>query len=189
MKRIISSIAAALMLLMCIPLGVSGKTVYAVKSDIIAYIDGLAVQSWNIDGHTYISAEMLSYNCYYVSADYDDLTLKLGSTAPIYIRDGDSRKPFTHYKPENDTTPVGTTYSLSENSFRVYITDVTGENPDIEIPSYNLDGLSIVRIDDLAPLGKITWDAEKREIHFNEAPPEIEKYTLWMPYLKIGEVI
>ena len=162
---------------------------YAVKSDIRAFVDGQPIESFNIDGYTYIKAESLRYLHYRILVDNHARTLKIGSAAYELMDYTGTKYQFNGYTHENDADNIGKVYPLHKNSYSAYITDITGKTPDIPIHSYNMDGFTLVRLDDLAPLGSITWDGDKREIHFAETPPILDNYTLWLPYLKTGSII
>ena len=139
---------------------------YAVKSDIKAFVDGQPLESFNIDGYTYIKAESLRYLHYRILVDNHARTLKIGSAAFELMDYTGTKYQFNGYTRENDADNIGKVFTLHKNSYSAYITDITGKTTDIPIHSYNMDGFTIVRHDDLAPLGCISVRSEAMTVNF-----------------------
>lgn len=129
------------------------------STDIVTYIEGVRVPSYNINGRTAVIAQSLNalgkgLN-FGVSFDEGSRTLTItdkdiymtGQEALIY-NDTASAKPVG--------TPVGD----------VYYTDITTNFNGIPIESFNIGGLTCVYSDDLAKLcGTYIWDENSRTVN------------------------
>ena len=86
-------IAPAVLLVMAIsvmPISVSAAKVgdvvgYAVPTDIVATINGYMLESYNVNGYTYICAEDLRYYGFDVVFDYNTKTLSVKRNASNHI--------------------------------------------------------------------------------------------------------
>lgn len=125
---------------------------YAQPTDIIATINGYQLKSYNVEGYTYIVAEDLRY--YGMKVVYDDSTRTLGV-----------------YKDEDVTginPPMANAnyWELGAPSTKknILYTDIVTYVADNYVTSYNIDGATIIRFDELFRFGEVIYDNEKREI-------------------------
>jgi len=134
---------------------VTGKIL---STDIVTYIEGVRVPSYNINGRTAIVTQHLnklggSLN-FGVSFDEETRVLTLtnkdiyGSTDTLVFSDAPSDKPIG--------TPVG----------NVYYTDITTNFEGTPVESFNIGGLTCIYADDLAKLcGTYLWDENARTVN------------------------
>lgn len=127
------------------------------STDIVTYIEGVRVPSYNINGRTAIVTQHLnklggSLN-FGVSFDEEKRALTItnkdiyGSTDSLVFSDTSSGKPIG--------TPIG----------NVYYTDITTNFEGTPIENFNIGGLTCVYADDLAKLcGTYLWDEEARTV-------------------------
>ncbi len=155
MKKLVSCIV----LVFCIMM--SSSVVFAKTGDIIGkilstditvYINGAAIPSYNIDGYTGIVAEDLEN--YGFDVTYNDKYRQLRI-------ENNFIKEFTaSYVPEKNPKPVGTFLS------NVYDTDIIVYLSKKLSHTYNIDGKTIILIDDLKEYGNVTWYPEERKVCF-----------------------
>ena len=125
---------------------------YTLHTDIVAYINGAAVRSFNIDGFTGVVAEDLIQYGFGVYYDDSVRTLEI-----IRL----NNKITSTYVPEAPTAPVG-----SKNR-EIYDTDIkTYVNGNL-VQSFNIGGETIIFIDELLCYGKVVWHPEERKICYN----------------------
>lgn len=122
------------------------------STDIVAYMDGIPINSYNIGGRTGIICEELKEYGFYVS--WDSNTRKLFITS---AGEKDGMKGLPELKGSKDIGKV--IGSIYKTDIKAY---VNGKG----IPSYNIGGRTIVLIEDLNEGYGFTthWDAEKRTI-------------------------
>ena len=129
----------------------------AVHTDIVAYINGLPIPSYNINGYTAIVAEDLEQYGFFVQ--YDNATRSLS------VDYFENNKPITaNYRPEQNTKPIG---SFAAN---VYATDIVTYVNGEKVPSYNIDGRTLILIDELQEYGDVTWYPKERKICYTYVP-------------------
>lgn len=126
------------------------------STDIRAYINGVAVESYNIGGKTAVVIEdVLNPNAN--QCIYDDYSrcLKFFSLNPNYL---------VEEKTQNKAKPGKVIGNIYETDIKTYIYDVT-------VPSYNIGGKTAVAIEDLgydgafSPIGgKFIWNEAERTI-------------------------
>lgn len=128
------------------------------NTDIIAYINGLPIKSYNIEGYTGIIAEdLLNYG---FDVDYMDEFRTLSIRQ--YIED---KEITADYNPEkNITKPIG---SFASN---VYSTDIITKILGDTVKSYNIGGKTIILIDSLSSFGDVKWYPTERKICFDYVP-------------------
>ena len=129
----------------------------AVYSDITAYINGLPIPSYNIDGYTAIVAEDLEqygFRVYY----YDEWR-----RLEIECSTMDDTEITADYQPEKNNKPG----SFAAN---VYATDITTSVNGVDVPSYNIGGKTLIFMDSLASYGDVVWFPEERKICFTYVP-------------------
>ena len=125
---------------------------YAQPTDIIATINGYQLKSYNVEGYTYIVAEDLRY--YGMKVVYDDSTRTLG----VYKDEAVTgiNPPMTNANYWELGAP-----STKKN---ILYTDIVTYVADNYVTSYNIDGATIIRFDELFRFGEVIYDNEKREI-------------------------
>ena len=155
-KLICAAASAALCLSMYLPSAAESRR-WVLYSDIKAYISGSLIQSYNIDGDTYIRAEDLVDYGFEVIWNGDERTLDIYRAVddsgnemiepdvPEYTVESALRKPGDRYKTVVDTDIV---------------TGVCGSR----VEGLNLEGETIIQFDELADFGKVIWDGDSRSI-------------------------
>lgn len=154
MKKKILSVLAACFMVLSLPVipaaakngDIAGAVYY---TDIRAFINGHPIESYNVDGYTAVCAEDLAHYGFGVHWYAEarelaiDLLLEYESTPPEYTF------------PEV-TKPSGT-YRMPylETDIQVFADGKV-------IPSWNIDGRTLIRLQDLTMFGKPVWDAEAR---------------------------
>ena len=128
------------------------------NTDIVAYINGFHIKSYNIEGYTGSVAEDLLDYGFDVTYNDEFRTLSIRQ----YIED---KEITANYNPEkNITKPIG---SFSSN---VYSTDITTKIYGDIVKSYNIGGKTIILIDSLSIFGDIKWYPKERKICFDYVP-------------------
>ena len=129
---------------------------YIYSTDILAYINGVEVESYNIGGKTAVVIEdiLKENSTAYVYDDYSR-TLKIFSLSPNYLVEGKSESKATSGR------IVG----------KIYETDIKTSIYDVVIPTYNIGGKTAVAIEDLgydnvfSPIGgNFIWNEKERTI-------------------------
>lgn len=125
---------------------------YTLHTDILAYINGAPIRSFNIDGFTGIVAEdLLQYG---FGVYYDDVARTLE-----IIRLNDQIT--SNYVPEVLTAPVGSKNKMIHN------TDIKTYVEGVLVPSFNIGGETIIFIDALMCYGEVVWYPDERKICYN----------------------
>ncbi len=125
---------------------------YTRYTDIVAYINNYAIQSYNYKDYTYIVAEDLQNYGFHVVWDGTARTLNITrNSAVVKVIENNSLMA-------TPTEQVGK-YALSvlETDIRTYINGV-------EVESYNVDGKTIIQFDSLYRFGDVTWYEDLRII-------------------------
>ncbi|MCS7459866.1 hypothetical protein N0M98_06895 [Paenibacillus doosanensis] len=129
----------------------------ALATDIAAYVNGAPIPSMNIEGYTAVTAEDLrSYGF--------DVAWSPTSRSLVIEPAAQKVQPVVKPNPAADR-PIGTKFK------DVLYTDIRTYYGDKPIPSYNIDGQTAIRLNDLAPFGTVDWTPEKRTISFQASPP------------------
>lgn len=159
MKQFLSVLLTFACLLAVLPLSVSARpgdiagAVY--YSDIRASVDGHPIESYNVDGYTAVCAEDL--------ASYGFSVVWHGASRLLEIRlytDYESTPP--EYTYPEVTKPAGT-YRMP------YLeTDIQVLAGGTIIPSWNIDGRTLVRLRDLTMFGVTVWDPVARTSAFTK---------------------
>ena len=132
--------------------GVGNVIGYALKTDIVATINGHAIPSFNVDGYTYIVAEDLKY--YGFGVNYDNSTRSLAVNRD-YSQTWVSKD---YVKPYVAPDQVGAKeHSILSTDIKTYLNNNY-------IPSYNINGQTIIRFDELKACGGVSYDNNRREI-------------------------
>ncbi len=123
---------------------------YAKYTDISAYINHYPITSYNINGYTVVVAEDLRNYGF-------DVTWNQYSRS-LYIKRSSAKS----------ITPYGTIYKyeskLGQNSMPYLETDIRTYVNGSLVGSYNIDGKTVINIEDLRPYGEVVWVPEIRAI-------------------------
>ncbi len=125
---------------------------YALTTDIVATINGYDIPSYNVDGYTYIVAEDLQY--YGFTVFYDN------SIRSLFI----SRDPSQIYVSKEYKKPYVPSEKVGIPERKILYTDIVTYLDGNYVPTYNIDGQTIIRFDALSAYGGVSYDNNKREI-------------------------
>ncbi|WP_028551984.1 hypothetical protein [Paenibacillus sp. UNC451MF] len=121
------------------------------STDIRAYVNGAEISSLNVDGYTAVAAEDLR--------EYGFDVAWVPQERKMVIRY--SGKKEVHPLPIQKTTqPSGT--KLAD----VLYTDITAYYSDHKIPSINIGGRTVIKLNDLSAFGSVVWSEKERKISF-----------------------
>lgn len=159
MKKILSIIILTTLVFTMSPnVSAIGEITGTVRNtDIKAYINGLPVKSYNIDGWTGIVAEDLREYGFKVIWNGDARTLKVSHSIFADVT--------ASYKFEENTKPIGS------HAGYVYNTDILTYVNGKPVKGYNIGGQTIIVIDELQCYGDVVWNPEKREISYTRTEP------------------
>ncbi|MED4601036.1 hypothetical protein P9314_10015 [Paenibacillus validus] len=131
-------------------------------TDIKAYVQGKPIRSMNIDGYTAVVAEDLR------QYGFDVVWTPADRKVTIYNRPAKTLEapPIE----QEAALPVG--MKLSD----VLYTDIRTYYGDQEIPSYNLNGRTAIRLNDLDRMGLVEWNEQAKTIAFTPAKSEAPGY-------------
>ncbi len=127
---------------------------YAKYTDILAYINGFIVPSYNIEDYTGVVAEDLTYYGFDVVWNQENRTLNITRNNQTDI--------VTYLRPY-EVSPS----NVGRNAYQVLSTDIKTFVNGSEVKSYNINGRTVIIIDSLAPYGDVVWNGEAREISLN----------------------
>ena len=134
---------------------------HALYTDIVAYVDGQPIRSYNIDGHTAIVVEDLIYHGFVVVwSEFDDWLI---GQRTLFVR-------FNPYQPAVQTPFVP--QAIPENQLgtvarEVLYTDIKVIFDDVLVESHNIGGETVIVIDHLANVvdaSVMVWSPEDRTI-------------------------
>lgn len=140
----------------------------AVRSDIVAYIFYQPIDSYNIDGYTYVrSADLRKYG-FDVAWDADskrvDITRNYDKL-PVLI--DEYKRDFS----EEEYVPIGATTRPSHiaplkkfEELNVLYTDINVYIEGEKANSYNIEGSTVIMIDELTRYGYYFWDEKSRTV-------------------------
>ena len=130
------------------------------STDIVTYIEGVRVPSYNINGRTAVIAQTLNAlgkNLNF-GVSFDEETRTLTITDKDIFMTGQEEALI--YSDTSLSTPIGTPVG------NVYYTDITTNFNGTFIESFNIGGLTCVYSDDLAKLcGTYIWDEDNRTVN------------------------
>ena len=123
---------------------------YVKYTDISAYINHYPITSYNINGYTVVVAEDLKNYGFSVVWNQENRSLSISRSM------------------SNVITPYGKIYKyesmLGQNSMPYLETDIKTYVNDQLVTSYNINGKTVINIEDLRPYGKVEWLPEIRAI-------------------------
>ena len=125
---------------------------YAQPTDIVATINGYQIKSFNVNGYTYIISEDLRYYGFNVNYYWDQRAITI-------YRDYSATSPRLSSAGRELVNPL----SMGETRPLLYTDIVTYVNDNL-VTSYNIDGQTIIRFDELSRFGTVSYDNNKREI-------------------------
>ncbi|TMV49529.1 hypothetical protein FE783_13575 [Paenibacillus mesophilus] len=124
-------------------------------TDIQAFVQGKAIRSLNVDGHTaIIAADLRQYG-------FDVVWRPSERKVTITHRPGK-----TMDAPEVPPTPAP---QVGTKRKEVRYTDIRAYYADKPITSYNIDGQTAILLKDLQDQGSVTWDEQARKVTFTAA--------------------
>ena len=157
MKKFVSIITLMVMLICAIPMCSDAYNVgdvigEAVHTDIVATINGYQIPSYNVNGYTYIVAEELrnyGFTVGYCDADRE-ISVQL--------------VPDIEYVPKEYEKPYVDASRIGQHAYSILYTDIRAYIDWEPAQSFNIDGYTIIRFDDLNRFGVVSYDDSKREI-------------------------
>ncbi|NLZ35926.1 MAG: hypothetical protein GX897_00395 [Clostridiales bacterium] len=125
---------------------------HVLHTDIVTYINGLPIRSYNIKGYTAVIVEDLSNYGFYV--------VWYGTERELTVRPLASGQLVGGYTPEKNTQPIGS------KAMPVYFTDIVTYLDGVKVDSYNVGGRTIIYVDDLAKFyaKDYVWNPEARTL-------------------------
>lgn len=134
---------------------------HTLYTDIVAYIDGQPIESYNIDGETAIVAEQLIGYGFNVTWNAEERSLS--------ITEG------TRLVPKRDVTVLDIPPAIiGKKKSEVYYTDIVTYIDGAPVKSYNVGGSTIIIFDSLSAFGDISWQSDERTISFTRKLSEEE---------------
>ncbi len=181
-------ITLALVALLCLSLAApalaaSPKIInYSLYTEIVAKINGHFIHSYNIDGYTAIVAEDLRSYGFYAIWNPTDRTL---SVMRATNDDGSLQLPYKwgEYDPGELTHPIGS------KAFPIYATDIKTYVAGKEVSAFNIDGETLIWIEDLAPYGDVVWHEKERYIELTLGDPVEIAISGWVKELENWKMI
>ena len=156
-------LASALFLALCVTAASAGVIGYALHTNIVAKINGHPLRSYNIDGWTAVVAEDL--RGYGFNVRWDPQARTLSVTRAVQYGDLVTPDPWPSYTPQPNKYRVGSrAETISSTNIVTY---VAGER----IDGKNIDGETLVMMDDLAPFGAVVWNEQTRVIELTLGDP------------------
>jgi len=171
-------LVSALLLALCATAASAGAIGWAKHTDIVAKINGHPLRSYNIDGYTAVVAEDLRAYGFTVYWDADARTLDIRRA----VRNGElvTPDPWPSYTPQPNKYPVGS------RAQTIYSTNIVTFVAGRRVDGKNIDGETLVMMDDLAPFGAVVWNEKARVIELTLGDPvllalrpQIENLESW----------
>lgn len=125
---------------------------YAQPTDIVATINGYQLESYNLNGYTYICVEDLRYYGFDVYYDNNTRTLAVNRNYGI-----------TQIDPQN-TNPAFWNIGSNNTRKNVLYTDIVTYVDNSYVSSSNVGGRTIINFNELSRFGSVNYDNDKREI-------------------------
>lgn len=125
---------------------------YAQPTDIVATINGYQLESYNVDGYTYICVEDLRYYGFDVVYDQYSRTLSVNRNYSVSTIDPQHTNP--------KFWDIGSNNSRKKILYTDIVTYVNGSY----VSSCNINGQTIIQFDNLKAFGAVAYDNSKREI-------------------------
>ena len=125
---------------------------YACYTDIVAKINGYELESYNVDGYTYIIATDLRNYGFDVIWDESARTVTINRSTKYVTAAPDFNHAFV---PQS---------MVGQKSYDLLYTDITTFVNGFEVPSYNINGRTIIRFDTLSEFGSSIWHPEQKTV-------------------------
>ncbi len=137
---------------------VGDKIEKVLSTDIVTYIEGIKVPSFNIAGRTAVVVENLNAMGLPFGVNYDDFSRTLTiSDSDIF---GTGGRDYFHFADSESSLPIGTPM------MDVLYTDIKTYYGFTELESFNIGGFTCVYATDLAELYGISrWDEQERTVN------------------------
>ncbi len=160
MKRILSFILAFVLLFGLTALTGSAEIIgEVIATDITAYIDEQPIESYNINDYTYVIAEDLRDYGFGVLWNEEARELRI-------YRKTDYQRWFM---PKEKLNVKKSDINRGARVFDVYATNIVTYMEDMPVNAYNVDGQTLIQIDELSRCGYFSYDDDKREVKINMA--------------------
>ena len=157
MKKIFTIIFILIMSLGCFDVYASEYKI-CYHSDIVAYIDGVPIRSYNMEGKTWIVAEDLSKYKFRV-----DFSEKYKLLMIDYV-DTDLKELTADYVPDLNYNDIG---NVVGKAYKSTLSVRVGRK---YVEAYDLAGKTIILFDELNNFGSVDWNSENREIRYTYKP-------------------
>ena len=128
-----------------------------VNTDIVAYIDGMEIKSYNIEGWTGVVAEELTNYGFDIVWNENERTLHINKIGNQTIKSNPNLA--------GNTKPIG---SYAGN---IYSTDIKTYVAGDEVKAFNIGGRTIIYIDELFRVGDVRWYEFERKICYSSIHP------------------
>lgn len=139
----------------------------AVATDIGCLIDSAPIKAYNIDGYMYVTAEELRSYGFNVAWDETALTLSITSNV------GETAKTLLGI---DDINRLKRNVRVGEHVYDVYNTDIRTYVADNIADAKSLNGLMLIKISDLSPYARVTFDEQKRLVTVSRYDENNEPY-------------
>ncbi len=157
MKKYLSLVLAIVLAMALVPNVVLaarvGDTIgYAQPTDIVATINGFQLESYNVDGHTYICVEDLRY--YGFDVYYDNYSRSLSF----------SRNYGVSYIDPQNTNPNFWSIGSNNTKKKILYTDIVTYANGNYVAAANINGKTIINFNSLAAFGTVSYNNDYRKI-------------------------
>lgn len=125
---------------------------YSQPTDIVATINGYQLESYNVDGYTYICVEDLQYYGFDVRFDFNAKTLSFSRNDEITVID-----------PQN-TNPKFWSIGSNQNHNNILYTDIITYANEEYVAGCNINGQTLINFNELQRFGAVSYDNDRREI-------------------------
>ena len=156
MKKYLSLVLVIILSVAIFPFAASaakiGDTIgYAQPTDIVATINGFQIESYNVDGYTYICVEDLRYYGFDVYYNPSARTLSFSRNYSNYINPQASNPNF---------------WNIGSSNVRrnILYTDIVTYANGSYVPASNINGQTIINFNALSRFGAVSYDNNRREI-------------------------
>ncbi len=137
--------------------GIIGEVI---TTDIVAYIDEQPIPSYNINDYTYVIAEDLAhygFDVYWRAAERRLEIYEKGGELPCCYPDAEK------INQRKDAVKKG------QHAFDVYETDIVTTLNNEPVNAYNVDGQTLIQVDELSRFAYFSYDDSRREVKIDKA--------------------
>lgn len=125
---------------------------YTKYTDIVAYINHYAIESYNINGYTVIIAEDLGNFGFIVKWDE--------ATRSLHITRNYATNEINQFSVPYETPA----YNVGKDALPVLSTDISAYVNGVKTTSYNIGGKTVIDFNSLSAFGKVSWHEDLRVI-------------------------